>query len=157
MQGVRWLRTLLQVKSQKQGAEKTSEAEDSLTCCCSVPKLCLTLCDPMDCSTPGSSVFHCLDYVPHTYGVSAFIMVQFSHPHMTTGKTIALTMWTVVSKVMSLLFNTLSRFAIASLSRSNHLLISWLQPPSAVILEPKKRKSVSASTFPHPTPLFVMK
>ena len=73
---------------------------------------------------------------------SVFFMVQLSHLYMTTGKTIALTIWTFVGKVMSLLFNTLSRFAIAFLPRSNHLLISWLQSPSAVILEPKKRKSV---------------
>ena len=69
---------------------------------------------------------------------SAFFMVQFSHPYMTTGKTIALTRWTFVGKVMSLLFNMLSRLVIAFLPRSKHLLISWLQSPSAVILEPKK-------------------
>ena len=72
-------------------------------------------------------------------------MVQLSHPSMTTGKTIALTLWTFVSKVLSLLFNTLSRFVIAFLPRSSHLLISWLQLPSAVILEPKKIKSVIVS------------
>ena len=64
---------------------------------------------------------------------------------MTTGKTIALTRWTFVGKVMSLLFNMLSRLVIAFLSRSKHLLISWLQPPSAVVLEPKKIKSVTVS------------
>ena len=69
---------------------------------------------------------------------SAFFMVQFSHPNITTGKIIAVTRWTFVSKVMSLLFNMLSRLAIAFLPRSKHLLISWLQSPSAVILEPKK-------------------
>ena len=69
---------------------------------------------------------------------SAFIMVQLSHLHMTNGKTIALTIWTFVSKVMSLLFNGLSRFVIAFLPRSKHLLIPWLQSPSAMILEPKK-------------------
>ena len=69
------------------------------------------------------------------------------HPYMTTGKTIVLTIWTFVSKVMSLLFNTLSRFVIALLPRSKHLLILWLQSPSAVILEPKKTKSVTVSTF----------
>ena len=74
-------------------------------------------------------------------------MVQLSHPYMTTGKTIALTVRTFVSKVMSLLFNMLSRFVIAFLPRSKYLLISWLQSPSAVILEPKKRKSAPASTF----------
>ena len=74
-------------------------------------------------------------------------MVQFSHLYMTTGKTIALTIWTFVSEVMSLLFNTLSRFVIAFLPRNNYLLISWLQSPSALTLEPKKRKSVTAFTF----------
>ena len=69
-------------------------------------------------------------------------MVQLSHPYMTTGKTIALTRWTFVSKVMSLLFNMLSRLVIVFLPRSKRLLISWLQSPSAVILEPKKIKSV---------------
>ena len=69
---------------------------------------------------------------------SAFFIVQLSHSHMTAGKTIALTTWTFVSKVMSLLFNTLSMFVIAFLPRSKRLLISWLQSPSAVILEPKK-------------------
>ena len=69
---------------------------------------------------------------------SAFFIIQLSHPYMTTGKTIALTRWTFVGKVMSLLFNMLSRLVIAFLSRSKRLLISWLQSPSAVILEPKK-------------------
>ncbi|CAN0210035.1 unnamed protein product [Rangifer tarandus platyrhynchus] len=73
---------------------------------------------------------------------SAFFIVQLSHPYMTTGKTIALTRWTFVGKVMSLLFNMLSRLVITFLPRSNHhqslLLISWLQSPSAVILEPPK-------------------
>ena len=72
---------------------------------------------------------------------SAFFIVQFSHPYMTTGKTIALTRWTFVGKVMSLLFNMLSMLVIAFLPRSKRLLISWLQSPSAVILEPKKIKS----------------
>ena len=67
-------------------------------------------------------------------------MVQISHPYMTTGKTIALTRQTFVCKVMPLLFNMLSRLIIAFLERSKHLLISWLQSPSAVILEPKKIK-----------------
>ena len=75
-------------------------------------------------------------------------MVQLSHPYMTTGKTIALTRRTFVGKVMSLLFNMLFRFAIGFLPRSKHLLISWLQSPSAVILEPKKRKSFTVSTVP---------
>ena len=76
---------------------------------------------------------------------SAFCIVQLSHPYMTTGKTIALTRWTFVGKVMSLLFNMLSRLVIAFLLRSKHLLISWLQSQSAVILEPKKIKSVTIS------------
>ena len=82
---------------------------------------------------------------------SAFFIVQLSHPHMTTGKTIALTTltrWTFVGKVMSLLFNMLSRLVIAFLPRSECLLISWLQSPSTVILEPKKRKSISFHCFP---------
>ena len=69
------------------------------------------------------------------------------HPHVTTGKTIALTRWTFVGKVMSLLFNRLSGLIIAFLPRSRHLLISWLQSPSAVILEPNKIISVIVSTF----------
>ena len=79
---------------------------------------------------------------------SAFFMVQLSHLYMTTWKTIASTIWTFVSKVMSLLLNMLSRFVMAFLTRSKHLLISWLQSPSKVILEPKKIKSVSVSLFP---------
>ena len=77
---------------------------------------------------------------------SAFFTVQLSHPYMTTGKTIALTRQILVSKVMSLLFNMLSRLVIAYLPRSKHL-ISWLQSPSAVILEPKKIKSVTVSIY----------
>ena len=69
---------------------------------------------------------------------SAFFIVQLSQPYMTTGKTIALTTWTFIGKVMCLLFNMLSRLVIAFLPRSKHLLISWLQSPSAVILEPPK-------------------
>ena len=76
---------------------------------------------------------------------SAFFMVQLSHPYMTTGKTIALTRQTFVNKVMSLLFNMLSRFVIAFLPRSKCFLISWLQSLSTVILEPKKIKSVTVS------------
>ena len=72
-------------------------------------------------------------------------MVQLSQPYMTTGKTIALTRGTFLGKVMSLLFNMLSRFVIAFLPRPKHLLISWLHPPSAVILEPKKIKSLTVS------------
>ena len=73
---------------------------------------------------------------------SAFFIVQLSHPYMTTGKTIALIRWTFVGKVMSLLFNMLSRLVIVFLPRSKRLLISWLQLPSPAILEPKKIKSV---------------
>ena len=73
---------------------------------------------------------------------SAFFMVLLSHPYITTGKTIALTRWTCVGKLMSVLFNMLSRFLIAFLPRSKCLLISWLQSPSAVILEPNKIDSV---------------
>ena len=75
---------------------------------------------------------------------SAFCIVQLSHPYMTTGKTIALTRWTFVDKVMSLLFNMLSKY-ITCLPRSKCLLISWLQSPSAVILEPRKIKSATVS------------
>ena len=77
---------------------------------------------------------------------SAFFTVQLSHPYMTTGKTIVLTRWTFVGKVMSLLFNMLSRLVLTFLPRSKHLLISWLQSPSAVILEPPKIKSDTVST-----------
>ena len=77
---------------------------------------------------------------------SAFFTVQLSHPHMTTGKTIALTKQTFVGKVMSLLFNMLSRLVKTFLPRSKRLLISWLQSLSAVILEPKKIKSDTVST-----------
>ena len=77
---------------------------------------------------------------------SAFFIVQLSHPYMTTGKTIALTKQTFVGKVMSLLFIMLSRLDITFLPRSRHLLISWLQSPSAVILEPKNIKSDTVST-----------
>ena len=77
---------------------------------------------------------------------SAFVIVQLSHPYMTTGKTIALTRWTFVGKVMSLLLNMLSRLVITLLLRSKRLLISWLQSPSAVILEPRKIKSDTVST-----------
>ena len=76
---------------------------------------------------------------------SAFFTVQLSHPYMTTGKTIALTRWTFVGKVMSLLFNMQSRLVIAFLPRSKCLLISWLQSPPAVTLEPKKIKSLTVS------------
>ena len=87
---------------------------------------------------------------------SAFFIVQLSHPYMTTGKTIALTRQTFVGKVMSLLLNMLSRLVITFLPRSNHLLVSWLQSPSAVILEPQKIKSVTISTVSPSIPHEVM-
>ena len=82
---------------------------------------------------------------------SAFFIVQLSHPYMITGKTIALTRWTFVDKVTSLLFNMLSRLYYSFLPRSKCLLISWLQSPSAVILEPKKVKSATVSTTVSPS------
>ena len=85
---------------------------------------------------------------------SAFLIVQLSHPYMTTGKTIALTRWAFVGKAMSLLFNMLSRLVITFLPRTKHPLISWLQSPSAVILEPPKN---SLSLFPLLPHLFAMK
>ena len=80
---------------------------------------------------------------------SAFFIIQLSHPYMTTGKIITLTRRTFVGKVTSLLFNMLSRLVITFVPRSKHLLISWLQSPSAVILEPQKVKSATVSVFPH--------
>ena len=91
-----------------------------------------------------ASIFQC----------SAFFILQLSHPYMTTGKTIALTRWTFVGKVMSRLLNKLSRLGITFLPRSKRLFISWLQAPYAVILEPQKIKSGIVSTVPH---LFAMK
>ena len=85
---------------------------------------------------------------------SASFIVQLSHPYMTTGKTIALTRRTFVGKVMSLLLNMLFRLVITSLPKSKHLLISWLQSPSTVILEPRKIKSATVSNVSH---LFAMK
>ena len=85
----------------------------------------------------SSATIHC----------STVFMVQLSHPHLTIGKTISLTRQAYVIKVVSLLFNMLSRFVIAFLPRSKHLLISWLQKPSAVILEPPKIKSATVSTI----------
>ena len=85
---------------------------------------------------------------------SAFFTVQLSHPYMTTGKIIALTRWTFVGKVMSLLFNMLSRLVITFLPRNKCLFISWLQSPSAVILEPRQKSQPLFPLFPH---LFAMK
>ena len=82
----------------------------------------------------------------HQFFGTSFLYSQLSHPYMTTGKMTALTRWTFADKVMSLLLNMLSRLAITFLPRSKHLLISWLQSPSAVILEPRKIKSATVST-----------
>ena len=94
-----------------------------------------------------SRVFSNTTVQKHLLWCSAFFIVQLSHPYMTTGKTMASTRRTFVRKVMSLLFNMLSRLVITFLSRSNCHLISWLQSPSAVILEPRKIKSVTISTL----------
>ena len=91
------------------------------------------------------SLLHHQSLKASIYWHSAFFMVQLSHPYMTTRKIVALTRQTSVGKVMSLLFNLLSRLVIAFLPRSKHLLISWLPSPSAVILESKKIKSVTVS------------
>ena len=91
---------------------------------------------------------------PSILQCSAFFIVQLSHPYITTGKTIALIRWTFFGKVMSLLFNMMSRLVITFLPRSKDLLISWLQSPSAVILELKKYKVCHYFQFPH---LFAMK
>ena len=93
------------------------------------------------------SLFHHHSSKASVIQCSDFFMVQLSHPYMTTGKTIALTLWLFVGKVMSLVLNMLSRIVIAFLPRSKHLLIFWLQSLCAVILEPKKRKSVTAATL----------
>ena len=97
-----------------------------------------TLKSPLQHHSSKASILQC----------SAFFTVQLSHPYMTTGKTIALTRWTFVGRVMTLLFNMLSRLVITFLPRSKCLLISWLQSPSAVILEPKKMKSHYFHCFP---------
>ena len=97
-----------------------------------------------------SRVFSSTTLQKHQF-LGAFFMVQFSHPYMTTGKNknknIALTIWTFVGKVMSLLFNTLTRFVITFLPRNKHLLNSWFQSPFAVISEPKKRSCITVSIF----------
>ena len=107
-------------------------------------------CSPRD--SPESSLKRLLWHHSSKASVlrcSAFFIVQLSHPYMTTGKTVALTRQTFVGKVMSLLFNMLSRLVIAFLPRSKHLLISWLQSMFTVILEPKKIKSSLFPVFPH--------
>ena len=95
---------------------------------------------------------------PHFKSINSlvlrFLCGPFSHPYMTTGKTIALTRWTFAGKVMSLLFNMLSRLVIAFLPRSKNLLISWLQSPSAVILEPRKIKKTSVQERKYPSSQF---
>ena len=96
-----------------------------------------------------SIVFSSTTIGKHQFFSSAFFMVHLSQPCMTTGKTMTLTIQTFVGKVMSLFFNTLSRFVIIFLTRSTHLLISSLQSPFAVILGPKKRKFVTVSTISH--------
>ena len=99
-------------------------------------------------SHPGEAWGTCMKFKRSILWRSAFLIVQFSHPYMTTGKTIALTKQTIVGKVMSLFFNMLSRFVTAFLPRSKSLLISWLQSPSAVIWESKKINSHSFHCFP---------
>ena len=96
-----------------------------------------------------SRVFSTPQFKSISSSVLSLLYVQLSHPYVTTGKTIALTIWTLVGKVMSLLFNMLSRLVIAFLPRSKCLLISWLQSPSAVILESKKMKSLTVSIVCH--------
>ena len=91
------------------------------------------------------SLLQCESSKPSILQCSVFFIIQLSHPYLTIGKTIVLTRWTFVGKVMSLFFNKLSRLVIAFLQRSKCLLISWLQSPSAVILEPKKIKSLTVS------------
>ena len=96
-----------------------------------------------------SRVYSNITVQKHQFFSAQLFMVQLLHPYMTTGKTIALTRWTFVGKVMSLLFNMLSRLVTAFLPRSKHLLLSWLQSPSAVILKPPKIKSTTVSiVFP---------
>ena len=101
-----------------------------------------SLCSPMDSQVSSPTPKF------KSINSSAFFIVQLSQPYMNTGKKIALTRWTFVSKVMSLLFNMLSRLVITFLPRSKCLLILWLQSPSTVILEPKKIKSDTVSTVP---------
>ena len=96
---------------------------------------CLSSCTPSPAPQCKASMLSC----------SAFFMVQLSHPYTTTGKTICLTRWTFVGKVMSLFLNMLSRFVIAFLPRSKHILNIWLQSPSTVILDPEKIKSLTVS------------
>ena len=110
----------------------------------SVTQACPTLCKPMNCSMPGLPVHHWLPEFTQTQVYRVSDATQPSHP-LSSGKTIALTRRTFVDKVMSLLLNMLSRLVITFLPRSKRLLISWLQSPSAVILEPKKIKSITSA------------
>ena len=106
----------------------------------------MKLKDPYSLQSKGlSRVFSSTSLKASILWHSAFFMVQRSHPYMTTGKTIALIRWTSVNKVLFLLYYTLPRFITAFLPRSKHLLVSWLQSPSAVILEPKRIISVTVS------------
>ena len=112
---------------------------------------CPILCDPTDWLDLLAAQGTLKSLLQHEFKASktqhsAFFIVQLSHPYMTTGKTIALTRQTFVGKVMSVLFKMLSGLVITFLPRSKHLLISWLQSPSAVILEPKKIKYDTVST-----------
>ena len=109
-----------------------------------MPSSHLILCRPL--LLPLSRVFSNTTIQNLILRCSAFFIVQLSHPYIATGKTIALTRWTFVGKVTSLLFNMRSMLVIALLPRSKCLLVSWLQSPSAVILEPKKIKSLTVST-----------
>ena len=104
--------------------------------------------DPLEVQGTLKSVLHHHSSKASILQHSAFFTVQLSHPYMTTGKTIALTRQTFVGKVMSLLFNMPTRLVITFLPRSKHLLISWLQSPSAVILEPKRKKKKNLTLFP---------
>ena len=119
-------------------------------CCCLITKSCLTLCDPMNCSTPGFLVLHYLLEFAQTMSTDS--EMPFNHPYMTTGKTSALTIRTFVGKVISLLFNTLSRFVIVFLPRNKCLLISWLQSLSTVILGLKKLNKHGNNIQPWCTP-----
>ena len=121
-----------------------------LCCCCSVTQSCVTLCDPMNCSTPGFPILH---YLPEFAQIQVHWVddaVQpslWSNSHIHTWLPEKPQLW-LFGKVMSLLFSTLSRLVIAFLPRSNHLLISWLKSLSTVFWEPNKIKSVTVSIFP---------
>ena len=121
----------------------------SVRCVCT--QSCLTLCDPMDCNLPGCSV-HGTFQARILERIAILLVLSLLYgPNRTSiydyWKTVALTIWTFVGKVISLLFNTLSRFVIAFLPRSKCLLIPWLQSSSIVVLEPRKTKSVTIPTF----------